>query len=99
MAPASLCQTSHTTCVKLKQHTPTTRTATLLRVWQAEIEVDLSAIRHNVARLRAGTGAEVMAVVKADGYGHGMVPVARAALDAGATWLGVCTLGEALGLR
>ena len=40
-----------------------------------------------------------MAVVKADGYGHGAVPVARAALDAGATWLGVCTLEEALELR
>ena len=66
---------------------------------QAEIRVDLDAIRHNVTLLRAGTTAEVMAVVKADGYGHGMVPVARAALDAGATWLGVCTLDEALALR
>jgi alanine racemase len=68
-------------------------------MWQAEIRVDLDAIRGNVARLRAGTAAEVMAVVKGDGYGHGMVPVARAALDAGATWLGVCTLDEALALR
>src|SRR2546429_1949648 len=66
---------------------------------QAEIRVDLDAIRHNVGLLRAGTTAEVMAVVKADGYGHGMVPVARAALDAGATWLGACTLDEALALR
>src|SRR5256884_6958552 len=66
---------------------------------QAEIRVDLDAIRHNVAALRAATTAEVMTVVKADGYGHGMVPVARAALDAGATWLGVCTLDEALALR
>jgi alanine racemase len=41
----------------------------------------------------------LMAVVKGDGYGHGMVPAARAALDAGADWLGVCTLGEALELR
>src|SRR4051794_6466345 len=40
-----------------------------------------------------------MAVVKADGYGHGAVPVARAALAAGATWLGVCTIEEALALR
>ena len=40
-----------------------------------------------------------MAVVKGDGYGHGMVPAARAALDAGADWLGVCTLDEALALR
>jgi alanine racemase len=68
-------------------------------MWQAEVRVDLDAIRHNVSTLRAGTTADVMAVVKGDGYGHGMVPVARAALDAGATWLGVATLGEALELR
>jgi alanine racemase len=69
-------------------------------MWQAEIRVDLAAIRHNVRQLReAAPGAEVMAVVKADGYGHGMVPSARAALDAGATRLGVCTLDEALTLR
>src|SRR2546429_6793294 len=68
-------------------------------MYQAEIRVDLDAIRHNVALLRARTTAEVMTVVKADGYGHGMLPVARAALDAGATWLGVCTLDEALALR
>ncbi len=68
-------------------------------MWQAEIRVDLDAVRHNVARLRSGTSAEVMTVVKGDAYGHGMVPVARAALDAGATWLGVCTLDEALALR
>jgi alanine racemase len=68
-------------------------------MWQAEVRVDLDAIRDNVARLRAGTSAELMAVVKADGYGHGMLPAARAALDAGASWLGVCTLDEALTLR
>ncbi|MEJ3743749.1 alanine racemase [Actinomycetes bacterium KLBMP 9797] len=68
-------------------------------MWQAEVRVDLDAIRENVARLRAGTSAELMAVVKADGYGHGMLPAARAALDAGATYLGVCTLEEALTLR
>ncbi|WP_433529898.1 alanine racemase [Micromonospora sp. CA-263727] len=68
-------------------------------MWQAEVRVDLDAIRENVSRLRAGTSAELMAVVKADGYGHGMVPVARAALEAGADWLGVCTLDEALALR
>jgi alanine racemase len=66
---------------------------------QAEIQVDLGAIRANVSRLRQGTSAEVMAVVKADAYSHGMVPVARAALAGGATWLGVCTVEEALGLR
>ncbi len=66
---------------------------------QAEIRIDLDAVRHNVTRLRAGTRAQVMAVVKGDGYGHGMIPVARAALAAGATWLGACTLPEALQLR
>jgi alanine racemase len=68
-------------------------------MWQAEVRVDLNAIRDNVARLRAGTDAQVMAVVKGDGYGHGMLPAARAALAGGADWLGVCTLDEALGLR
>lgn len=65
----------------------------------AEIRVDLDAVRANVALLKAGTTAEVMAVVKADGYGHGMVPCARAALAGGATWIGVATLDEALALR
>ncbi|GIJ26178.1 alanine racemase [Micromonospora qiuiae] len=68
-------------------------------MWQAEVRVDLDAIRENVSQLRSGTTAELMAVVKADGYGHGLVPSARAALDAGADWLGVCTLDEALALR
>ncbi len=68
-------------------------------MWQAEIEVDLRAIRDNVAKLRSGTSAEVMAVVKADGYGHGMVPTARAAIAGGATWLGGCTIPEGLALR
>jgi alanine racemase len=62
--------------------------------------IDLTAIRANVATLceRAGDAA-VMAVVKADGYGHGMLPSARAALDGGATWLGVAMAEEALELR
>jgi alanine racemase len=68
-------------------------------MWQAEIRVDLEAIRDNIIRLREGTQAEVMAVVKGDGYGHGMVESARAAVAGGATWLGVCTLPEALELR
>jgi alanine racemase len=69
---------------------------------RAEAAVDLDAIRHNVAvltGLAARSGAGVMAVVKAEGYGHGSVPVAKAALAAGASWLGVCTLDEALALR
>jgi alanine racemase len=63
--------------------------------------VDLDAVRSNVVALRERTsgGAAVMAVVKADGYGHGIEPVARAALDAGAAWLGVAFPEEALQLR
>ncbi|MDZ4266247.1 MAG: alanine racemase, partial [Mycobacterium sp.] len=62
--------------------------------------VDLDAIAHNVATLREHAGsAAVMAVVKADGYGHGAAPVARAALAAGAAELGVATVDEALALR
>ena len=61
--------------------------------------VDLSAVRANVRLLAASTDAQVMAVVKADGYGHGMVPCAQAALEGGATWLGVAMLEEALELR
>jgi alanine racemase len=60
--------------------------------------VDLAAIRHNVAALLPGDAA-LMAVVKADGYGHGDVAVARAALDAGASWLGVALVEEGLRLR
>jgi len=68
--------------------------------WRAQARVDLDAVRSNVGALRGYAGAaQVMAVVKADGYGHGMVPVARAALAGGATWLGAAVLEEALGLR
>ncbi|NYG07442.1 alanine racemase [Phycicoccus badiiscoriae] len=63
-------------------------------------QVDLSAISANVIALKALAGsAEVMAVVKADAYGHGLVPSARAALRGGATWLGVAQLPEAVELR
>jgi alanine racemase len=62
--------------------------------------VDLGAIEHNVRVLREHAGnAQVMAVVKADGYGHGAAQVARAALAAGAAELGVATVNEALALR
>src|SRR5262249_18235792 len=60
--------------------------------------VDLEAIGHNVRALKPA-GVELMAVVKANGYGHGDVPVARAAVDAGATWLGVALVEEGLALR
>jgi alanine racemase len=63
-------------------------------------EVDLGAVAHNVARLlECVAPAELWAVVKADGYGHGAVPVARAALDAGATGLAVALVEEAVILR
>ncbi|PZS08992.1 MAG: alanine racemase [Acidimicrobiales bacterium] len=66
---------------------------------QTEAVIDLAAIRSNTAHLRANTSAEVMAVVKANGYGHGAVQAATAALAGGASWLGVCTIDEALQLR
>jgi alanine racemase len=62
------------------------------------VRVDLDAIRHNVRTLKPD-GVELMAVVKANAYGHGDVPVARTALEAGATWLGVALVEEGLGLR
>lgn len=64
-------------------------------------EVDLGAIAHNVKELIRvkDSRAKFMAVVKANGYGHGAVPVARTALAAGAEWLGVAILTEALELR
>ena len=69
-------------------------------VARAEIVVDLAAIRHNVRLLRElAAPAAMMTVVKADGYGHGLVPAARAAREAGAEWLGVATIEEALELR
>ncbi|ROR73583.1 alanine racemase [Bogoriella caseilytica] len=62
--------------------------------------VDLQAIAENTRRLNEVTpAAEVMAVVKADAYGHGQLPVARTALQAGASWLGTAQLTEALALR
>ncbi len=65
-----------------------------------ELIVDLDAIAANTAVLSARSGASgVMAVVKADAYGHGLVPAARAAQAGGAGWLGVALLDEALALR
>ncbi|MQY16463.1 Alanine racemase [Streptomyces sp. RB5] len=63
-------------------------------------EIDLAAVRSNVRALRAlAPGAALMAVVKADAYGHGMLPCARTARAAGAAWLGTATPQEALALR
>ncbi|MGZ3100916.1 alanine racemase [Streptomyces sp. H72] len=69
-------------------------------VLRARAEIDLAALRANVRALRErAPGAALMAVVKADGYGHGAIPCARAAVAAGATWLGTATPQEALALR
>jgi len=67
---------------------------------QSEAVIDLGAIRSNVALMAEAIGpAEVMAVVKSDGYGHGARETAAAALAGGATWLGVGQVEEALALR
>ncbi|MEV2230781.1 alanine racemase [Streptomyces phaeochromogenes] len=67
---------------------------------RARAEIDLAALQANVRALRAqAPTAALMAVVKSDAYGHGALPCARAALDAGATWLGTATPEEALALR
>jgi len=71
-----------------------------LSVPNIEVRVDLDAIAANVRTLREYAGdADLMAVVKGDAYGHGLVPIARAARGAGATWLGTAVLAEALQLR
>ncbi|GGF20111.1 alanine racemase [Subtercola lobariae] len=62
--------------------------------------IDLAAVRHNVLAVKAVVGdADVMAVVKAGGYGHGAAEIARAAVTAGATWLGVADVDEGVALR
>ncbi|MFX0538087.1 alanine racemase [Ornithinimicrobium sp. Y1847] len=70
------------------------------RLWPARVTIDLDAIAHNVGVLREHVGgAALMAVVKADAYGHGLVPSARAALAGGACSLGVAQATEAVALR
>ena len=66
-----------------------------------QVEINLTALRDNVQRVRADLrpGTELMCVVKADAYGHGLVPVARCAAAAGASWFAVAHLHEALDLR
>ena len=66
---------------------------------RAEAVIDLTAIAANVKKLKAASGTDLMAVVKADAYGHGLVPVAKTAISAGATWLGVALVEEAHALR
>ncbi|MDR3207887.1 MAG: alanine racemase, partial [Oscillospiraceae bacterium] len=70
---------------------------TLRRTWA---EVNLDAVAHNFGEIRkAAAIARVMAIVKADAYGHGAVPVARLLRDAGADYLGVASVDEAMELR
>jgi alanine racemase len=63
------------------------------------LEIDLGAIRNNVSALQVLSGCPVMAVIKANAYGHGAIPVAQAVVEAGAAWCGVSRLEEALALR
>ena len=70
------------------------------RAYPSSAVVDLAAIKHNLSVLRAAApDALQLATVKANAYGHGLVPVALAALDGGADWLGVAQLAEAFALR
>jgi alanine racemase len=72
----------------------------LPRLRPAWAEVDLEAVRANTRALtELAHPAALLAVVKADGYGHGAVPIARAVLDAGASWLGVALVEEGIELR
>ncbi|MGB3199702.1 MAG: alanine racemase [Nodosilinea sp.] len=72
-----------------------------MRCCRAWVEINLTALRHNVRQFRAllPTATQLMAVVKADAYGHGAVTVAQTALQAGASWLGVATVPEGIELR
>jgi alanine racemase len=63
------------------------------------VTVDLDAIKNNIHYILERSGVQVMAIVKANAYGHGAVPAAQAALQAGATWCGVARVNEALELR
>ncbi len=68
------------------------------RVWA---EIDLKALDHNLRYLRGviGEGPQIALVAKADGYGHGLVPISRQALRSGAEWIAIATVSEAIGLR
>lgn len=68
-------------------------------VHEPSLEIDLSAVAANTRRFAETTRGELMAVVKADGFGHGLADVARTALANGATWLGVTSIAEAVAVR
>ena len=80
------------------EQTPSLEPMRCCRAW---VEIDLAALRHNVQQLRGVLHAstQLMAVVKADAYGHGAVTVAQTVLQAGAAWLGVATVPEGIELR
>lgn len=66
---------------------------------RAEAIIDLAAITANLRAIQGRTNSKLLAVVKADAYGHGLIPVAERALNSGATWLGTALLEEAIALR
>jgi len=69
------------------------------RAYSTWLEVDLSVIKNNIKQIKNMTGTRVMAIIKANGYGHGVLAVAEAAAQAGTSWLGVARIEEALNLR
>jgi alanine racemase len=79
-------------------HTPDLSPIRCSRAW---VEINLDALRHNIRQFRQwlAPGTDLMAVVKADAYGHGAVTVAQTVLPAGANWLGVATVPEGIELR
>ena len=64
-----------------------------------EVLIDLNALKSNLQKIKKHAGVPVLAVVKADAYGHGLIPCAKAAVEAGADFLGVALLEEAILLR
>lgn len=66
---------------------------------RAVAEINLNAIKNNINFIKSKTTSQILAVVKADAYGHGLVPVAKVAVESGANWLGTALLEEAIELR
>jgi alanine racemase len=66
---------------------------------RASAEINLSSITQNFKSIKSRTTADVLAVVKADAYGHGLIPVSKALEEAGADWFGTALLEEAINLR
>ena len=64
-----------------------------------EITIDLSALKANLKLIKTEAAVPVMAIVKADAYGHGLIPCAKAATEAGADYLGTALLDEAITIR